>query len=253
MIKRLNYTKRQKIKSEHVGIAIREISGAAPVATVSVSLDDYELPVDAKVMIEAYRSASYMRIGIGTVADYSKSHEFVMSEFSSPEGVLFRVKVIGPSSGLQHEGPLLYAVADMVRPREGDEQDSDSEKLIRFIPADLGGEIWRLDFEDGPVILFERDYWNDRSQIVRSGWFFPLVLPTVLRESLRQALDDNYRATDDDDWRSLWLRFALTIPGDGTLPGEEDVEEWIDAKVAAFCRGQKMKDRFEPAIKQGGQ
>lgn len=252
MIRRLNYTKRKKIKSEHVGVVLREVSGSHPVATVSVTLDEYKLPSDAEVVVEAYRKASYMRVSIGTVSDHSPEHEFVMSEFFSPEGVLFRVKVVGPSTGLDHEGPLLLAVADRIAPQEGDDDGAEYEKLIRFIPSDLNGEIWRMDFEDGPVILFERAYWNDRSQIVRSGWFFPLVLPSVLRETLRQALDDNYRTTDDDDWRSMWLQFAQSIPGATELPGADDVEDWIDTKVAAFCRMQKMKDRFVPAIQQGG-
>ncbi len=253
MIRRYNYTKRQRIKSEHVGVSVREISGAHPIARVSVSLDAYELPNDAQVVVEAYRKASYMRVGIGSVGNLSKNHEFVMTEFSSPEGVLFRVKVIGSSDGLRHNGPLLLAIADKIHPREGDEQEADCEKLIRFVPAELEGEIWRMDFEDGPVVQFEQSYWDDRSQIVRTGWFFPLVLPTILRESLRQALDDNYRNTDDDDWRAQWLRFALSLPGNRTLPGEDEseIDTWINDKVAVFCRQLKMHERFNNATKMG--
>lgn len=252
MIKRINYTKRKKIKSEHVGVSVREVSGSHPVASISVSLEDYKLPSDASVFVEAYRKASYMRVELGTVGDHIATHDFVMSEFSSPEGVLFRVKVVGQSEGLTRNGPLLLAVADQVSPTEGEEEDTAYEKLIRFVPEDLNGEIWRLDFEDGPMIQFERAYWEDRSTIVRSGWFFPLVLPTVLRESLRNALEDDYRSTEGDDWQARWLRFAQSIPGDASLPSEDDVEDWIDSKVAAFCRSQKMKDRFDPVVQQGG-
>jgi len=252
VIKRINYTKRQKIKSEHIGVIVREVSGTYPIASVSVSLEEYKLPADAKVYVEAYRKASYMRVKLGTVAAHDPSRDFVMSEFASPEGVLFRVKVVGQSEGLTRNGPLLLAVADQISPSEGEEEDTEYEKLIRFVPEDLNGEIWRLDFEDGPMIQFERAYWEDRSSIVRSGWFFPLVLPTVLRESLRKALENDYRSTDDDDWRARWLRFAQSIPGDSSLPGEDDVEDWIDSKVAAFCRRQKMTDRFNPAVRQGG-
>ena len=253
MIKRLNYTRRQKIKSEHIGVSVREISGAPPVASVSVSLEEYKLPEDADVVVEAYRKASYMRVSLGTVGSYAPSYDFALSEFASPEGVLFRFKVVGQSEGLSRNGPLLFAVADQVSPSEGEEEDAAYEKLIRFIPEDLNGEVWRMDFfDDGPVILFERAYWEDRSNIVRSGWFFPLVLPTVLRESLRNALEGNYRSTDDDDWRSRWLRFAQSIPGDSVLPSEDEAEDWIDSKAEAFCRQQNMKDRFDPAVQQGG-
>lgn len=252
MIKRINFTKRQRIKSEHIGVTVREVSGAHPVASISVSLEEYKLPADGSVYVEAYRKAAYMRVELGTVESHAPTHEFVMSQFSSPEGVLFRVKVVGQSEGLNRNGPLLLAVADQVSPSEGDEDDTEYEKLIRFVPEDLNGEIWRLDFEDGPTIQFERSYWEDRSTIVRSGWFFPLVLPTVLRESLRKALEHNYRSTDDDDWRASWLRFAQTIPGDTSLPSKDTIEDWIDLKVEAFCRRQRMKDRFDPAVQQGG-
>lgn len=253
MIKRINYTKRQKIKSEHIGVTVREVSGDHAVASVSVSLDEYELPQDAGIYVEAYRKASYMRVAIGTVGSHAPSHDFVMSEFASPEGVLFRIKVVGQSEGLSRNGPLLLAVADRVSPSEGEDDDAAYEKLIGFVPEDLNGEVWRLDFFDnGPMILFERAHWEERSTIVRSGWFFALVLPTILRESLRKALEDDYRSTDDDDWRAKWLRVAQAIPGDTSLPGEDDVEDWIDSKVEAFCRRQKMKDRFGPAVQQGG-
>lgn len=251
MIKRINYTKRQKIKSEHIGVIVRAVSGAHAVASVSVSLDEYKLPYDASVYVEAYRKASYMRVAIGTVGSHAPTHDFVLSEFSSSEGVLFRIKVVGQSEGLSRNGPLLLAVADQISPSEGDEDDTAYEKLIRFVPKDLNGEVWRMDFDDGPRILFERTYWEDRSTIVRSGWFFPLVLPTVLRESLRKALEDE-RSADDDHWSAKWLRFAQSIPGDTSLPNEDDIEDWIDSKVEAFCRRQRMKDRFDPAVRQGG-
>ena len=254
MIRRMNYTERHKIKSEHIGFTIRDISGSHPVATASISLDEYNLPDDAEVVFEAYRRATYQRVPVGTVEQLLDKHEFELSEFDTADGVLFRAKVIGRNSDLNHDAPLLLAVADRVAPQEGDEEDADRDKLIRFVPYDLNGEIWRLDFEDGPTVLLERSYWENRSQIVRSGWFFSLVLPEIFRRALHEALEGNYRDINDDDWRSKWLRFALSIPGDSELPddNEDHVNNWVTSKVAAFCRQNDMEERFGRAAQLGG-
>jgi hypothetical protein len=254
MIKKFNYTKRQKILSEHVSVSVREISGALPVASISVSLEDYKLPPNADVVVEAYRLASYMRVPIGKAESNTLSRSFELSEFRTLDGVKFRIKVVGQSTGMKHDGPLLLAVADKITPSEGEGlgEESTYNSLIGYLPAELNGELWRLDFEDGPMILFEKNYWDDRHSISRSGWFFQLVLPSVFRECLRKALSDDFRETEGDDWRSMWLRFALSIPGDAELPIEDDIENWIDSKVAAFCRKMKMNDRFHSVVHQGG-
>lgn len=255
MIRRLNYTHRQKIRSEHVGVTVRRVSGTHPIASVTVALEEYRLPEHATVYVEAYRKASYMRMMIGTVSSYPSVYDFEMGAFPSPDGVRFRIKVVSQSEGLSSKGPVLLAVADQISPSEGGEEDAENEKLIRLVPQELNGEIWRIEFDDGPTILFEKAYWEDRSMIIRSGWFFPVVLPTVLRESLRKALEDKHRSTDEDDWRDRWLSFALTIPGETTLPHDDaeddDIEDWINSKVEAFARVQRMTERFDPVVKRG--
>lgn len=253
MIRHLNYTNRRRITEDLYGIRINADGREFATASVSLALAEMMLPPDADVVVEAYRRASYMRVRLGTVASYPDPFEFPLTKFGSPDDVKFRIKVVGRGAALERQGPLVLALADRVKPREGDEDDIDYERLVRLVKQKLNGEIWRLDFEDGPSILFEEDYWNARGEIVKSGWFFPLVLPTVLRESLIRALDDNYRDLDDERWQSQWLRFAtMRLAGDAELPSsdEDEVEEWINGKVEAFCRDQRMTDRFARAVER---
>ena len=58
---------------------------------------------------------------------------------------------------------------------------------------------------------------------------------------------DGYTETDDDtDWRSLWLKYAMLLPGIGDPPTEEDEQDdWIDDAVDVFCRQHRMRQRFE--------
>ena len=75
---------------------------------------------------------------------------------------------------------------------------------------------------------------------------------TALRQTLTAALADDYRDIEDDDWRSHWLRFALSIPGEREFPDSpEDVESWVDARVAAFSRQLRLRDRFDAALRGG--
>lgn len=247
-----NYTDRETIKQKHVSYSAREISGAPPVAIVGLELEEYDLPDDAEVYVEAYRGAGYMRERMGTVGDRPERFEFVLREFDTTEGVRLRVKVVGHRDDIDKEGPLLLGVADRIGVNDGDDQDHDLEKLLSMIPFDLKGEIWRVAIEDdGPVLQLERAYWEQR-QVVKSGWFFPLVVPSVLREGMRGALADKYRELDEDTWQSRWLNFALSIPVDGELPDPEAetdvIDYWIDVRVEAFCRDQKMRKRIEPII-----
>lgn len=249
MLRTFNYTERTDIDRADVDVRVREVSGASPVATISVRLDGYDLPADAEVFAEAYRKASYMRKSLGTVGGLAGETDFELREFDTPDGVRFRIKVTGRRKELE-QAPVLLAVADGVDPVEGDE-DHDLEKLLNLQPADLNGEVWRVDTSDGPTLLIERSLWQDRL-FVRAGWCFPLVLPQVLREVLRAALSNKYRETDEDVWQSRWLVFALGLPGGSELPkanAEQDViEEWIHEKAAAFGRKQKILDRIAPHV-----
>lgn len=252
MIRRFNYTKRVKIKREHIRLSVRELEGHPPVAAVSLELSEYRLPPEASLIVEAYRKATYMRVPLGPVSATLTHFEFPLTEFASVEGVLFRVKAIGRSTEMVRNGPVLLAVADHLSPDDNPGDAGGTQSLIRLEPHDLGGEIWRLDLTNQPVILFEKTLWKERERIVRSGWFFALVLPTVLRQSITVALTDDYRELDDDgDWRSAWLRFAIALPGDSSLPEGDAVEEWVDAKVEAFCRWTKTQERLR-AAREGG-
>lgn len=252
MRRRFNYSNRKKIRHESVQVATRE-SGGTHVATVNASLAEYGLPSDALVFVEAYRKANYMREKIGTVSTLPDPYEFVLRDFDTVDGVKFRLKVVDGREHATKSGQLLLGVADRITPKEGDDEDANIKKLLKLEPADLNGEIWRVSTEEDPVIQIEKVYWEDRSTFVRSGWFFSIVMPAVLRTILTSALSDQYRELEDDDWRAHWLRFALSLPSEGSLPSEDadegELSGWVDIRVEAFCRHQKVQERFEAIIR----
>jgi hypothetical protein len=171
----------------------------------------------------------------------------LLRDFDSPEGVLFRVKVV--NSADPHG--LLLAQADQIRPRKSTDEDENRVSLLPVVPDEnMGDEIWRLDFDGQQSLLMVNSTLGDWRARVRDSVFAALVYPAVFRTVLwRILLEEKHHDTEDmDDWRSRWLRFAVSLPGVGDPPGEEDearIDDWIDIAASAFCRSHNIRAIYE--------
>ncbi|MEO6034312.1 MAG: hypothetical protein ABIQ35_03570, partial [Verrucomicrobiota bacterium] len=212
-------------------------------------LNDYELPAEAVVFVEAYRQTTWMRFPFGTVAILQPPppEKRALSEFDSPDGILFRVKVTQAQD--QH---ILLAAADRI-PLARPDDDADRESILPVFPAELGNELWQVDLEDEPRLLVNKSATADWRQLAQSPVFVSLVYPAVLRQLLTNILGTDHRDTDDEmDWRSKWLRFAAILPGvDPELPGKEEGPDaalrWAEDAVAAFAKKLALKEKFADA------
>ncbi len=247
MIRRLNYTGRIKVHRADLRLGTREIGGALSF-DADLRLIDYELPAEALVFVEAYRQTTWMRFAFGTVAAMRPPVDCWLHEFDSPDGILFRVKVTQARD--EH---VLLAVADRI-PLAQPDQDADQESLLEAVPAELGDELWRLDWGVEPRLLVNISAAADWRQLAKSPVFLGLVYPQVLREILGCVLNEHgHRDIDDDsDWRSKWLRFATLLPGvDPELPAKDaepdDTRRWTDDAVAAFAKKLSLKEKFKTA------
>lgn len=243
MIKRLNYTGRRKIPRSCVAIHVTRRDEQPPVFLVSLDLGGLELPLDAPVFLEAYRKMTLMRWNVGTIGNLATAGERELSEFGSPEGVLFRVRVTAPDG--EHKGRQ-HAEADGIS--GAGPADLPQEGLLSVRGQDLDALAWKLDLEPRPTLLINRQL-GDWRVMARHAAFTSLVLPAVLTDVLTQALivDDHRDLEDEEDWRSLWLRFAHDLPGTGELPPPGDADAarlWIEDAVAAFARVKGLDREF---------
>lgn len=245
MIRRLNYTGRVKICRTDLRLGTVGSDGALSF-DANLRLTEYELPADAQVFVEAYRQTSWMRFPYGTVTAIQPPANRLLSEFDSPEGIHFRIKVT--QAGDEH---VLLAVADRI-PLALPEENAEAECLLPVRPAELGNEIWQLDLEDPePELLVNHAAAPDWRQMAYSPVFISLVYPEVFRQVLLTVLiEHRHRDIDDNtDWKSKWLRFATTLPGvDPELPAiegeEEAVKIWVTDAVSAFAKKLLLKDKF---------
>ena len=244
-VRRINHTGRVRLRKADMRFTIYESDGRPAQFTADLDFSSYGLSGDAWVFVEAQRQTSWMRFPFGTVTRIRPPQSLLLSEFDSPEGVLFRVRI---TMSREPKGRIL-AEADGVRPRKEAEEETDREPLISVKPDDsLYQEVCRVDFADPPLLLINGSLGDYRA-VARNPAFAALTYPSVMREILTRILRiEEYFETDDmTDWRCQWLRFSTLLPGTPDLPEEIDpdaIDTWIDEAVAAFCRHNAMSNRF---------
>lgn len=246
MPRRFNYTGRKKIRRPDAEVRIHG-TGADLRFDARLSLEDYGLDPQARVVVEAYRSrtASYRRFEFGHINAPLVPVDRSLAEFQEPDGILFRVKVTLDQDGL---GKLL-AEADGISPRLPDEADDTAKPLLDVISYDLEGESWRLDFigASAPQLAIDSRI-PERQLYARNPVFRALAVPAILREILTRILivNEDVEETDPEHWTTRWLAFARPY-ANNPVPDvdESDVEdrrEWIENAVRAFAKHGKFLD-----------
>ena len=245
--KRLNWTGRQRITRDRVDITLGR-EGGRPTFSARVMLADLGLAPDARVVIEAYRQAAYMRFAFGTVALITRPRSTWLEEFDPPEGVHFRVKVIGVGD---QDGKIL-AEADQIRPVDPTADEAGRKSLLPVRGEALGDEVWQLRVDEGsqpPELVVNSELGVHWKTLARDPHLLWLVYPMALREILRAICRGGLPEADDPgDWRSQWLHFATLQPGVGPMPDESDLEaqkEWIEGVVRGFCRATRLREKHQ--------
>lgn len=245
MIRRFNYTERQRIKREHISISLGATAEGVIEFDASLNLSSYNLPLDATVFLEAYRQTTVMRFAVGTVEKIVLPESRELRDFERPEGILFRVKV----SSLSPDRGKLLAEADRIRFRKPEDQEEEERRpLLPVRAAELGSLVAKVDFTNEPELLVNQNLGNWR-EINRNDAFVSLVLPNALREILTKIfiIDKTDPGDEPDRWEWRWMRFTQQLPGAGLRPDleyEEDVQIWIDGVVSIFCERMDMIGRF---------
>lgn len=252
MIRRLNYTGRRNIPRSRVTIRLVPSDGEEPAFTADYDLESMAFPASARVYIEAYNADSYMRFPFGTIGDARVPRNTRLTEITSRPLPKFRLKVVDETE----RNGLLLGVADKVIPLRPDEDLQNKQSLLPVEFRDLGERTWHLDLSDWPVLELNNRIEGIAEAARSSGGFLGLVYPEVLRRILHHILFEEDISDPDfggDDWTSLWLRYACSLPGVGEPPAtvtrDDGVrEDWIGEAVEAFCRSRQARARLEAAV-----
>lgn len=251
MIRKFNYTNRKNIKRSEVCIDLLRDDDGRRYFNIHLQLDNLSLPQNARVYIEAYHRTGYRRYDFGTVGTPAIPTDRSLTGFSESAIPIFRVKVVDKTS---NHGRILASV-DKIRPEKADHPAAGSQSLLFVEYGDLGSTIWQLDLEgDWPVLKL--NHTADRPSRIdgSDNHFLPLVYPEVLRQILTRILIENEHTDPDcdDDWPSLWLKLACSLPGMSAPHrlSKAGRQAWIDKAIEAFCARSGLLERFQKTIQK---
>lgn len=253
MISRLNYTGRKRITRQMAQVTLEESQDGQPMSfEVEFDLAGLNLPPEAPVRVEASRSRAMMRFDWGSAGNLvpPPPEERLLTDI--PHSPHFTVMALSPDGS----GRLL-ALGERLQPARP--QNPGHPLLPLQSVADLGQEVWRVDFDDnggGPVLKVNHNSSYANGEARRNGVFRGLVMPEALRVLLTRAfvIEDTDPVDPDGAWAD-WMRFVRTFfndpfpedrSDDDQGKDKDEVSRWINDCVREFAANRfKALDYFE--------
>jgi hypothetical protein len=259
MIRHYNYTNRLRLPQKCVTVRTFINPDGVQEFDASIDLIDQPLSPGLSIYVETFYRNSMMRFDAGTITEGQTQYfcRGVLTDLQSPQ-TNFRVKIVDQSENVG----LLVAVADRIKTFIEDANRFIHVGLLPVQFEDLGDQIWRLEFpsDDGePVLCVNNTLRTENipvAELIRYPIFITLVYPQVVRRILEYILierDDLIDEDRSDHWAALWIKFALSIPGNERPPqyDKENMEEmnhWVENVVQTFCQQRRIKDSFEKFV-----
>jgi hypothetical protein len=255
MIKRVNFTGRRRVPRNRVDIEVYD--GHPRTFDAKIDLSDMSFPPHAAVVLEAMCAGSndIERFEFGEVGGVVPQTDRSLVQLEG-ENVFFRLKVIDRT---ERFGRLL-GLAEHIRPQRAGKQTAAGRRgILPVEPAELGQQLWKLDFKEHDVFLLVNKSIHGLGERVRSDpLFYAVVYPQVVRQVLMQAIAEDVDLDEDDDrWPVMWLRFGKNLHPTRESPpsgesSQEEREEWIEEVVDAFCDEHSMKDKYSSVLAGNG-
>ena len=244
---KLNLTGRRDIQKHHARVTFHDDpvgSNHGHYFEVTLELNKYELPPDARVFVEALRKKVMMRFDFGTVGTLTvlTPAQRRLADFGNePDGVKLRVKVVQPDGP---EAGKLLAEADGLVPHDGG-----ISPLIYIAAVDLGQTPWRLDLvpTDADLPTLNINTAIGGKEYAQDPVAKPLLMTAVTREIFTALVREGEHDDEEDHWTSLWMRFAtqvldVEVPPVGAEQDESVLREWVEKAVEAFATSQHLTD-----------
>jgi hypothetical protein len=251
MIRKFNYTGRKKLKRQRVDISVAD---ERPYKSFTATLDlkGLGLPDDAKVYIEPYYKSSFMRFPFGTVSNPQTPKNTILTDIPSTSIIRFRVKVVDETTKLGR----IIRVADKIKPKNLEESGNRMSILYIDWDKDLDQQIFRIVFDhEYPCLEINKRIENAKELVKSDQVFRSLVFPVAVRQVGYKIVNTwGDFEEEDSSWQATWLKFikdVLKVNVDVEFDedrSEDEINHWVEEIVAAFCRKNKFRTKFEQAL-----
>lgn len=254
MIRKLNYTHRQKIPKENVQISLKG-EGDEIYFDASLIKDGLKFPDDARVYVEPNYGPDFLRFDFGLFKDIQQPSDTNITELKKlSDKIFFRIKIVDETK----EDGLLLGIANIYN--LSDDTDPKGKESILFVNAVKmeTNEIWRINFnsQDGIPILEINNAIEGIREIAKSDpWFIGLVYPSATRQVFEHiAFDLKDFDSEGENWNSKWIQFSQSVLGVTNVPDnnddEQECEDWISNVVKAFCIRNKTLENYSKIVSQ---
>jgi hypothetical protein len=253
MIRKFNYTGRKKLNRQRVDISIID-EPPHKTFTAILDLEGLGLSGDAKVYIEPYHKSSFMRFSFGTVSNLQPPEKTILTDIPSTTIIKFRVKVVDETT----KNGRIIRIADKIKPKNLEESGNRLSILHIDWDKDLDQQIFRVTFPDNdyPRLEINKRIENAKELVKSDAIFRALVFPVAVRQvAERIVITRNLFEEEDSSWQSIWLKFIknilhvnVEVDFEEESDNEDEMNYWVEEIVAAFCRKNKFRTKFEQAL-----
>lgn len=213
-----------------------------------LSLDSFDLPDDAVVMIWAEAGYDSISFDFGTVSEITHPAETSVLELDPSRPLRFRLTVF------RNSDPKLLATAEAISAGLA----SDPSNVLPILPVEilsLNDRIWEVSGieSERPILKVTDDPDIDAAnRIANDAIFQALILPDAFRQAIEHVARNDPESSDPDDWANLWRRFIETIggsyPPDVDLDSDIELREWSTELSDRFAKRLNLKNKLKISL-----
>jgi hypothetical protein len=248
MIRKFNYTGRQKLTHDRISVTLID-DRPYKSFSASINLIGLDLTDDAKIYIEPYFKSSFMRFCFGTVKKEIKPINTYLTDLPNSNIIRFKILIVDES---KKHGRILR-LADRIKAQNADESVNPNDSILPIDwSQDLNQQIYRINFKtDGPILEINKRIDN-RLELMRTNIMFrSLILTSIIKEVTSKILPEiNNIQEGEETWQNIWLRYIreiLHVNIDANIDYEEesDLDYYVEEVVSAFCTKFKLRSKFQ--------
>lgn len=215
----LNFVGRQTIEASKIAVSGFIGTSGAYITLNKFDVEEYNFEQSAKVVIEiSHTTHSMIRIDAGELSALDPNNRYEIDiDADGINSAMVDINVVSTQPASRYK---IIGTAKRLRLA----LDGRKVSILPHIDESLGGEVWRLGFNDFdmPVLLLSNRL-EAREQVAESKEFQALVMPAVVEkiaEWLLKKLDDgDIEEPGVKKWKDTFFNLGCQ------LPDEDDVDE----------------------------